>query len=105
MLSDYFILGLDIDAPDDAIRDQYLKLVKQYPPEKYPQRFQDITECYERIKSRRQAILSRILGTHAISDPESALHALGRSVNITRRRVGLADLLNAAGLRGKHEAG
>lgn len=101
MLSDYFILGLDVDAPDDAIRDQYLKLVRQYPPEKHPQRFQDITESYERIKSRRQAILSRIMGIHAISEPESALRALGRSVTITRRRIGLAELLNAAGLSGK----
>jgi hypothetical protein len=101
MLSDYFILGLDIDAPDDAIRDQYLKLVKQYPPEKHPQRFQDITESYERIKSRRQAILNWVMGIHAIADPESSLRALGRSVNITRRRTGLADLLNAAGLSEK----
>ncbi|MFZ2633231.1 MAG: J domain-containing protein [Desulfosalsimonadaceae bacterium] len=101
MLSDYFILGLDIDASDETIRDQYLKLVKQYPPEKNPQRFQDITESYERIKSRRHAIESRITGVHGVVDSESALRALGRSINITRRRISLSDLLNAAGLSGE----
>lgn len=97
MLSDYFILGLDIDATDEAIRDRYLHLVKQYSPEKNPARFQDITESYERIKTRRQAIKSRIFG-HGNRDPEAALTQLGRSVMITRRKATLPELLKATGV-------
>ena len=103
MLSDYFILGLNTDASDMEIRNQYLELVKKYTPEKSPQRFQDITESYERIKSKRQAVKNRLLGAFEFSDSESALSALGRSVNISRRRMGLSELLDEAGIRGKNE--
>lgn len=102
MLSDYYILGLDTDASEAEIRDQYLELVKRYPPEKYPRRFQDITESYERIKSKRQAIKSRVLSAVQNSDSEAALAALGRSVNIVRRRAGLSELLMKAGLLDKN---
>lgn len=103
MLLDYFILGLNADATDKDIRNQYLELVKKYTPEKSPQRFQDVTESYERIKSKRQAINSRLLGAFEFSDPESGLFALGRSVNITRRRVGLSELLHVGKLRDGNE--
>jgi len=102
MLSDYYILGLDTDASDKEIRHQYLELIKKYTPEKNPRRFQDITESYERIKSKRQAVKNRILGVVESSDSEFALAALGRSVNIARRRAGLAELLMEAGLQDKN---
>ncbi len=101
MLSDYYILGLDTDASEGEIRDQYLELVKRYSPEKHPRRFQDITESYERIKSKRRAIKSRILSAVQASDSEAALAALGRSVNIVRRRAGLSEVLMEAGLLDK----
>jgi preprotein translocase subunit Sec63 len=101
MLSDYYILGLDTDASDKEIRHQYLELIKKYTPEKNPRRFQDITESYERIKSKRQAVKNRILGAVEFSDSESVLVALGRSVYIARRRAGLAELLNEAGMEDK----
>lgn len=103
MLSDYYILGLDTNASEKEIRHQYLELIKKYTPEKNPTRFQDITESYERIKSKRQAIKNRILGMMECSDSESALLSLGRSVNIARRRSGLTELLGEAGLRDGNE--
>lgn len=103
MLSDYYILGLDRDASDLEIRQQYLALIKKYTPEKNPRRFQDITESYERIKSRRQAVKHRLTGALHCSDLESVFSALGRSVNISRRRAGLMELLQDAGLRSHNE--
>lgn len=103
MLSDYFILGLKTDASNKEIRNQYLDLVKKYTPEKSPQRFQDITSSYERIKSKRQAIKNRLLAAIKLSDSESVIYALGRSVNITRCRVGLSELLEDAGLKDGNE--
>jgi len=103
MLLDYFILGLNPDVSDKDIRNQYLELVKKYTPEKNSLRFQDVTESYERIKSKRQAIKSRLLGVFEFSDPESELNALGRSVHITRRRVGLSELLEEIRLRNGNE--
>lgn len=101
MLLDYYILGLDTDASEGEIRHQYLELIKRYSPEKHPRRFQDITESYERIKSKRRAIKSRILSAVQNSDSEAALAALGRSVNIVRRRAGLSEVLMEAGLLDK----
>ncbi|MGB9498536.1 MAG: J domain-containing protein [Dissulfuribacterales bacterium] len=103
MLSDYFILGLDSDASESEIRNRYLELIKKYTPERSPRRFQDITESYERIKSKREAIKNRLFGAFKYSESESALLALGRSVNISRRRAGLLELLHEAGLRDDNE--
>jgi len=49
MLSSYFILGLGLDVADEEIRKRYLELIKQYTPEKDPNRFQEITSAYEQI--------------------------------------------------------
>lgn len=48
-MNDYQILGLSEGAEQKEIKRAYFKLVRQYSPEKDPERFQQIREAYERL--------------------------------------------------------
>jgi curved DNA-binding protein CbpA len=44
------VLGLPLDATEEAIRRRYLELVRQYSPERDPQRFAAIRAAYESLR-------------------------------------------------------
>jgi curved DNA-binding protein CbpA len=51
MMSDpYQALGLSPEAPEAEIRRRYLELVRQHPPDRDPQRFNEIHEAYSRLR-------------------------------------------------------
>lgn len=50
MAEPHLILGLAPDADEAALRQRYLELVRQYPPEKSPQKFAEIREAYEQLR-------------------------------------------------------
>lgn len=51
-MNPFEILSIDSSMDDDeAIRTRYLALVRQYPPERYPDRFAAINRAYELIKN------------------------------------------------------
>lgn len=52
-------LGLSIEATQEEIRARYLELMKQFPPEREPQRFQEIQIAYQSAKD--PLILARTL--------------------------------------------
>ena len=43
-------LGLSIEATQEEIRARYLELIKQFPPEREPQRFQEIQIAFQSAK-------------------------------------------------------
>lgn len=45
------ILGVSETADDQSIKQAYFAKVKQYPPEQAPEKFKQIKEAYELIKS------------------------------------------------------
>lgn len=94
MLVDYLMLGLEPGAADDEIRKRYLEMVKAHPPEHDPQRFQDITQAYERIKDQRSRIRQRLFGARESADVEASLAYLVRAFAPKRRRAGLQELIN-----------
>jgi curved DNA-binding protein CbpA len=49
-MNPYLVLGVPLDADDEAIRRAYLSALKLAPPDLAPQRFQDINTAYEQIK-------------------------------------------------------
>jgi len=52
-MTPYEILGIERQVDDQAVRDAYLKLVRDYPPDRYPERFQLIHEAYEQLKDEQ----------------------------------------------------
>ncbi|MEZ6087022.1 MAG: DnaJ domain-containing protein [Pirellulaceae bacterium] len=43
----FMVLGLTTDASETEIRARYLELIKQYPPERDPQKFREIHAAYQ----------------------------------------------------------
>ncbi len=44
------ILGLSMNATPEEIRARYLELIKQFPPEREPKRFQEIQAAFQSAK-------------------------------------------------------
>jgi curved DNA-binding protein CbpA len=69
MLDPYQLLNVTKDATDEEIRKNYLQLVKQYTPDKYPQQFEAIRLAYEEISDLYKRVsfdlLSRAIATKA----------------------------------------
>ncbi len=93
MLIPHVVLGVSDEATDAEIRSRYLALVKQYPPETAPARFQQITEAYEAIRNRRKRIETTLFGIPSgTGDWAASLMLLADAVEVRRRRAGLREL-------------
>lgn len=97
MLTPYLILGLAPEATEDEIRRRYLQLVREHPPGRDPERFQQVAQAYEALKDERTRIHTAIFGPAEYADMEAALMALVRARAQTRRNPGLRDLIAAEG--------
>ena len=56
----YSVLGLSRQAGDEDIKRAYFQLVRQFPPEREPEKFRDIRTAYEQLRdaeSRAQIAL------------------------------------------------
>ncbi|MGR8930682.1 MAG: J domain-containing protein [Gammaproteobacteria bacterium] len=49
-LSPFQIIGVNEQASDAEIKQAYLQLVKDHPPEREPQKFRQIQQAYQAIK-------------------------------------------------------
>jgi curved DNA-binding protein CbpA len=47
----YTVLDLPPDADDAAIRQRYLDLTRQFPPEQHPERFAAVRAAYEKVRT------------------------------------------------------
>ena len=50
-LNPYTVLGVDRKADLAEIKRAYFTLVRQYPPEEHPEKFKEIRQAYEQLKS------------------------------------------------------
>ena len=60
-MSDFEILGLSEGAQPKEIKRAYFKLVRQFSPEKDPERFQQIREAYEHLTEDRSKVKEGII--------------------------------------------
>jgi len=95
MLTYYLTLGLSPDVSDYDIRKSYLDLVKKNTPEKNPDRFRQITEAYEKIKTKRRRIESKIFNGLTTATYEQALYELFTAREMKKARAGLRELFKA----------
>ncbi len=66
MMHDPFtILGVDETADDAEIRRRYLSLVRDFPPDRAPERFQEIRAAYEAVGDERRRLEMRLLHTNS----------------------------------------
>jgi curved DNA-binding protein CbpA len=50
MINPYETLGLSRQANDEEIRARYLELVRQFPPDRAPERFAAVRSAYEQLR-------------------------------------------------------
>ena len=77
------VLGLSIDAEPEEVRRKYLQLVREFPPDREPERFAEIRKAYEELAdplARWERVLFRIPDSEAFEalagDMRRALHRL-----------------------------
>jgi curved DNA-binding protein CbpA len=72
----FTILGVDETAGDAEIRRRYLALVREYPPDRAPQRFQAIRAAYEALGDERKRLEMQLLRTNSAALARLNLRAL-----------------------------
>jgi hypothetical protein len=78
----FAVLGVAEDAGDEAIKRRYLTLVRRFPPDREPERFQAYRRAYERIRGARERAQLRLL-----QSTDAALSRLKRHLLQTDRAV------------------
>lgn len=53
-------LNLNPSASDEAIRRRYLELVREFPPERAPQRFAEIRKAYDELRDPVERVRRRL---------------------------------------------
>ena len=57
----FFVLGVSESADDDEVKRRYLALVRAFPPERDPERFQAIRAAFEVLRTARGRLEQRLL--------------------------------------------
>jgi len=72
----FAVLGLDENADDDAIKRRYLALVRAWPPDREPERFQALRRAYEAVSGQRERLERKLLHTSTAALSRLKLHCL-----------------------------
>ena len=72
----FAVLGVDETADDDAIKRRYLALVRAYPPDREPERFQALRGAYEAVSGQRERLEQNLLHTSNAALSRLKLHCL-----------------------------
>ena len=62
MVDPYQTLGISPQADEREIRDRYLELVRQFPPDRAPERFASIRAAYEELRDPAVRMRSLLFG-------------------------------------------
>ena len=74
----FTVLGVGEDAGDDQIKQCYLALVRAFPPDREPERFQAYRAAYEAVCDQRKRLEAKLLRTN-----DAAVSRLKRAVAAT----------------------
>jgi len=74
----FTVLGVDEAAGDGEIRRRYLALVRDFPPDRAPDRFREYRAAYEALSDERKRLETQLLHTNEAALSRlymAALHA------------------------------
>ncbi|MBF0530461.1 MAG: J domain-containing protein [Deltaproteobacteria bacterium] len=72
----YFILGISPDAGDEVIQARYRELVIGFPPDKAPDRFTEIRQAYESVRTERARIKTHLFRFDPLPDMNGLISRL-----------------------------
>ena len=94
MVDPYQILGLSQDASEDEIRQRYLALVREFSPERAPQRFAEIRNAYDQLRDPVVSLERRLFNVTASDTFDSILAS--EQKRVARQRIPTSVLLSLA---------
>src|SRR5438477_4879365 len=94
MADPYTVLGLPADSDDEAIRRRYLELVKQFSPERQPEKFAAVRQAYESLRDLGTRLRYRLFEAGKDESVEAIIEEI--TCRNPRRRVSLRTLLSTA---------
>jgi curved DNA-binding protein CbpA len=95
MTDPYQVLGLPPESDDEAIRRRYLELVRQFPPERNPERFAAIRQAYESLRDLNTRLRHRLFEAGRHDSVDTIIEEL--ACRTKRRRLPLETLLSILG--------
>jgi DnaJ domain len=81
----FVVLGVDETADDEAIKRRYLTLVRAWPPDREPEKFQALRRAYEAVSGPRQRLEWKLLHSSTGALSRLKLHCLA-APEVGRRR-------------------
>lgn len=90
----YVTLGLPPDSDDATIRQRYLELVRQFPPEHHPDKFAAIRSAYESLRDLDTRLRYRLFEAGKKDSLDAIIEE--QACQSSRRRVSLKELLSIA---------
>ena len=91
MADPYEVLGLPADSDDESIRRRYLELVRQFPPERNPEKFAAVRQAYESLRDLNTRLRYRLFEAGKKETVEAIIQEL--ACQSQRRRVSLQEML------------
>ncbi len=84
MKDPYEVLGLPAGAPEAEVRRRYLELVRAHPPDRDPQRFNDIQHAYSRLRDPVARMETRLFNPDRTDTLEAVLGDVRRRLRSAR---------------------
>jgi DnaJ-class molecular chaperone len=95
MMDAYKVLGLSTNADENTIRSRYLELVRESPPEQFPEKFATIRDAYEQLRDPIKLLKFRLMGPPEPPNLDSLIEQVLKGQS--RRRLGLSLLVSVVG--------
>jgi len=76
MRDPFTVLGVADDADDAEIRRRYLALVREFPPDRAPERFQELRAAYDALSDKRKRLATKLLHTNSAALSRLSMDAL-----------------------------
>jgi curved DNA-binding protein CbpA len=73
----YLVLGLERGAEDEAIRAAYLAKLKQFPPDRAPEEFEQVRDAYDLLRDRRRRARHTLFSVNPDAPLETLLEGMG----------------------------
>jgi curved DNA-binding protein CbpA len=87
----YAVLGLPPDSDDETIRRRYLELVRQFSPERHPERFAAVRRANESLRDLDTRVRHRLFEAGRLESIEALIEEV--ACQSPRRRLSLQALL------------
>jgi curved DNA-binding protein CbpA len=87
----YEVLGIPPDSDDETIRRRYLQLVREFSPERHPEKFASVRQAYDSLRDLDTRLRHRLFETGKNESVDALIQEV--ACQNSRRRLSLKTLL------------